>query len=70
MSRDLYTIVGDGYACNGRKTRAEAIAEASAHFVAKRDAAQRNLDAIADGTIVVAIQRGWHVSTIIEILEK
>lgn len=72
MSRDLYTEVGDslhGYACHGRKTRAEALTEAKAHFEHVLTGAQRNLAAIADDTIKVAVVRGRYRTTVIEVLE-
>lgn len=61
-----YTLVGDSYACNGRKTRDEAITEAKAHFIHVRDQAQRNLEAISSGTVRVAVQTGWLRPTKIE----
>lgn len=61
-----YTLVGDSYACNGRKTRDEAITEARAHFIRVRDQAQCNLDAISSGTVYVAVQTGWLRPTKIE----
>ncbi len=65
---NIYTVVGEGYACNGRKTRAEAIAEAKAHFLYVKAKAEKELAAIADGSVVVAVQRGWHVPTTLEVL--
>lgn len=64
MSRDLYTVVSTlgvaGWACRGRKTRADAVAEAKGMFEHARDEAQKCLDAIESGTVDVVVQRGYH----------
>lgn len=71
MSKDLYTVVGEplhGYACHGRKTYAEAVAEAKAHFEHTLAGAQAQLAAIEAGTIRVEVQRGRYAVTVLEVL--
>lgn len=73
MSKDIYTVVSTpgatGWACRGRKTRLEAIAEARVMFEHTRDEAQRNLDAIENGTVDTVVQRGYHSVEVIEVLK-
>lgn len=70
---DLYTTVAinphvTGYSCLGRKTHAEAIIEAKAHFEYVAAECAVNLAAIADGTIGVTVHRGWNRPEVIEVL--
>lgn len=73
MSKDIYTVVSTpgvtGWACRGRKTRSDAIAEAKRMFEHARDEAQRCLDAITNGTIEVVVQRGYYRPERIEVLK-
>jgi hypothetical protein len=71
---DLYTKVavpkcGPGYACNGRKTRAEAIAEARRHFERQLVEAEEFLNT-DPASLLVKVTRGMHRETHVEVLES
>ena len=67
----LYTVVSspdhDGYMSVGRVSRAEAIAEARAHFEWQRDEAARWL-ATDEATLHVQVQRGVYRVRVVEVL--
>lgn len=65
---NLYTVVGTGYACRGRKTREDAIKEAHGHYSAQLASVQANLEAIEKGTVEVFVQKGLYRETVLEVL--
>lgn len=56
-----------GYACRGRKSRAEAVQEARAHYQRQLEEAQRFL-AATDHNISVTVVRGLYRETLLEYL--
>ncbi|QYW02182.1 hypothetical protein CPT_Sonora_081 [Stenotrophomonas phage Sonora] len=72
---DLYTVVrppgnnfGGGYACRGRTSRDDAVAEARRHFQRQYDQAAAFLR-LSDADLLVTVVRGLHREKLVEVLE-